>query len=203
MPGQPNFDLHFSAAKNSFSVTAHHDGKKAAHNKFEFPISPVTVAVDLANINPGSAVETRALIERIGAQLGETLFAGPILKSFQNAKQDNQPLTVRLRFDKSASALTLLPWEFLRYGDTYLAAANDYRLYRMPLGISEEPNLHPMPEKVRMLVVISSPLDLEENQRLMVEQEKEVLLRALDRAIARGQIEVDFEDEPSLENLQA
>ena len=203
MPELSTFDLHFSAAENSFSVTAHHDGKQVAHKQFEFPISPVNVAVDLANIKPGSSAETRALIERIGGQLGEALFTGPILESFQEAKQDNQPLTVRLRFDESSSALTLLPWEFLRYNDTYLAASHNYRLYRTPLGISEKPNLHPMPKKVRMLVVISSPLDLEEHERLMMEQEKEVLLRALDSAIAHGKIEVDFEDEPSLENLQA
>ena len=49
-----------------------------------------------------------------------------------------------------------------------------------------------------MLAFIASPLDLEEDNRLQVEREQEILLQATNTLAEHGQLTVDFEDEAKL-----
>ena len=56
---------------------------------------------------------------------------------------------------------------------------------------------------LKMLAVISSPLDLADNQRLQIEREQEILLQAVNTPAGRGRLQVDFEDEAKLDILES
>ena len=103
MNNHNTFDLHFKAKEEQFAVAVYRNGEKVTTHKISFPLSPVTVTVDLANIEPGKPRETRELIQKVGAQLSKAIFSGTVLKSFQTAQKNQKPLIIRLRFHSSAS----------------------------------------------------------------------------------------------------
>ena len=71
-----------------------------------------------------------------------------------------------------------LPWEFLHDGEDFLVTHTQTPISRLPLGMlrHEKP---PLQRILRMLVVISNPLDLPEYMVLNTEKEQEVILAAL------------------------
>lgn len=60
----------------------------------------------------------------------------------------------------------------------------------------------PQPGPLRILVMISSPDDLNYDKRLSYEEEEEIILKALSSLWVTGQVQVHFTEEGSLENLQ-
>jgi len=56
--------------------------------------------------------------------------------------------------------------------------------------------------KIKILFVISSPLDLKDHERLQIEKEQTLIHQAVDRAESANRIEITFEDEASLRNIQ-
>ncbi|MBI5663467.1 MAG: tetratricopeptide repeat protein [Nitrospirae bacterium] len=98
--------------------------------------------------------------------------------------------------------LLRIPWEFLFDGASFLSAYEGVTLSRSIKGVPSN-GRGKIRGVIKMLAVISSPLDLNDRERLQVEKEQMLLLQAVDRAYAENRIEIDFLDESSLRNIQA
>lgn len=71
-------------------------------------------------------------------------------------------------------------------------------LTRLPLDIQPQEDLSPLSLPINLLALLSSPLDLEDHERLAIEQEQEILLRAINSPVGQGRLKVVFEDESKL-----
>ncbi|MFC1544916.1 tetratricopeptide repeat protein [Gemmatimonadota bacterium] len=96
----------------------------------------------------------------------------------------------------------MLPWETLFDGEEFLAAGAKTSLSRLPLDIDPIADLPAVPAPVKMLVLVSSPLDLGENERLDMEQEQQIILQATDELVGQGLLHVEFEDEVNLKVIE-
>lgn len=110
---------------------------------------------------------------------------------WQQVKEDTQhPYHLHLVYKEKE--LLNLPWQ-LAVGERIYISKSTSRV-----GESEPP--HPGPLKV--LIMISSPEDLDIHHRLSYEEEEDVILRALGPLWQTGQVEVDFTEDGSLETLE-
>lgn len=69
-------------------------------------------------------------------------------------------------------------------------------------GVTSLPAYIPQPGPLRILVMISSPEDLNYNKRLSYEEEEQRILKALSSLLITGQVQVHFTEDGSLAGLQ-
>jgi len=84
-----------------------------------------------------------------------------------------------LRLAPQAAGLEALPWETLYDGDEFIAAGARTSPSRLPLDVQIQDDLPALPSPLKMLALMSGPLDLKENERLQIEKEQEILLQAV------------------------
>jgi tetratricopeptide (TPR) repeat protein len=138
-----------------------------------------------------------------GRKLYTILFTPELQRLWQDYKHQAAFLELCLRIDPAARGLETLPWETLFDGEEFLAAGVKTGLSRLPLEVKLRDRLDPVPAPCRMLAFISSPLDLKDTERLNLEAEQEMLLRAVNTPAGQGKLELVCEDEarlPILEN---
>jgi tetratricopeptide (TPR) repeat protein len=110
---------------------------------------------------------------------------------------------VTLNLQHADNRILNLPWLKAKVNDKELAAcANLFITKSLPGHYHHDQTapLHPAPLKV--LVMISSPEDLELKKRLSFEQEELLMLKAFEGLMQRGEVEIDFADDASLETLR-
>jgi len=117
------------------------------------------------------------------------------------ARADDMGLRLRVRVDEGAPELMNLPWEFLHDGEGFLVTRWETPFSRLPLGIARC-DKRPLERILRMLVVVSSPLDLPEQRVLNTEREQEVILAALDKLQRKGLLDIDFCEDAALDTIQ-
>jgi tetratricopeptide (TPR) repeat protein len=156
--------------------------------------------LDYDRRNPRGRLE---LLRAYGARLYEKLFASSdVRRVWQEYRERSSFLTLCLRIDDGAAGLEALPWETLHDGEGFIAGGATTEISRLPLCVEPQESLPALNSPLRLLSFASSPLDLKENERLNIEAEQEILLRAVNDPSGQGKLMVDFEDEARREILE-
>jgi tetratricopeptide (TPR) repeat protein len=156
--------------------------------------------LDYDRRNPRGRLE---LLQTYGGRLYEKLFASPdVRRVWREYRERSRFLTLCLRIGDDAAGLEALPWETLHDGEEFIAGGATTEITRLPLGVEQQGAPPELNFPLRLLSFASSPLDLKENERLNVEAEQEILLRAVNDPAGQGKLMVDFEDEARREILE-
>jgi hypothetical protein len=132
----------------------------------------------------------------LGGNVG-ALFAAEL----EEARRADMGVRLRVRVDEGAPELMNLPWEFLHDGEGFLVTRWETPVSRLPLGIARR-DKRPLERFLRMLVVVSSPLDLPAHRVLNTEREQEVILAALDKLQRKRLLDIDFCEDAALDTIQ-
>jgi tetratricopeptide (TPR) repeat protein len=146
-----------------------------------------------------------ARVERLrdfGARLHQQIFTSEIARIWSEHKQSHEFLVLCIRIDDDASELEAIAWETLFDGDEFIAAGARTTLSRLPLQVQPQAAPPAVPLPLKMLALVSSPLDLPDDARLQMEREQEILLEAINDPAGQGRLRADFEDEAKLEILE-
>jgi tetratricopeptide (TPR) repeat protein len=175
-----------------------------AATAFDWPVSFFTgyevEALDFDDKDPAARLERQ---RAFGGKLFQKLFSAEAQKQWHELKTRSDFLVACLRIASDAAKLEALPWETLFDGEEFIAAGAKTSVSRLPLDVAPRDALPAVPLPVRMLALVASPLDLKENQRLRIEEEQEILLRAINTPAGQGRLHADFEDEAKLEILES
>ncbi len=195
-------DAHIQpAGDHTYAVTLFQRGntQPLANSSFEFDLSAIAhYEIGRLEIDPKDPHGRMERIKHYGRQLYDKLFNPEIAKLWQEYKAKNDFLTLCLRLAPEAADLEALPWETLYDGDEFLAAGAKTGLSRLPLDIKIQEDLSALDLPLRMLGLLSSPLNLEDHERLQIEREQEILLQAVNSPVGQGKLLLEFEDEAKL-----
>ncbi len=175
-------------------------GAERAKHTFELQVNP-HILTTLEEKFGKDINETSQIIKDFGGDLYNTVFGGEISGYFKSLIQQKKDIRLRLVFSPEDGELLRLPWEFIYDGSNFLSGYERVTLTRSLDGLPSD-GKGAIKEKLRMLAVISSPLDLKDHERLQVEQEQMLIMEAVDRAHVANRIEIEFLDEASLPNIQ-
>ncbi len=198
-----NFNLHIEKInkKDTFKTVVKDEKKNIlAENTFRYHIDSFILST-LEDVIGENVQEKAKLIRDFGSELFNTVFSGVILGMYKKVKEQNKLLRIKLIFKKDEPELLQLPWEFMFDGKNFLSAYTGISLLRVIDGIPYK-QIEKIHGKIKILFVISSPLDLKDHERLQIEREQMLILQAVDRAVSANRIEITFEDEASLRNIQ-
>jgi tetratricopeptide (TPR) repeat protein len=137
-----------------------------------------------------------------GTKLYSIVFSPVIRQLWHDYKQKTTFLELCLRIAPEARRLEAMPWETLHDGEEYLAAGVKTSLSRLPLDIKILDWVDPVPAPCKMLAFLSCPLDLKDHERMDLEGEQEILLRAVNAPAGQGKIELVCEEEAKLPILE-
>jgi CHAT domain-containing protein len=196
-----NFNLHIEKAsgENSFVSSVRDENNTVlATNGFHYEnnASILTMLEDTMGANVKENVKH---IRKFGSSLFNSVFQGPVLDCFQSQRDDH--IRLRLYFQMEQSDLLRIPWEFMFDGRHFLAASPKMTLTRALQGLSCGKK-KPVGHKLRMLGVISNPLDLPGSHRLQTGKERLLIHQAFDSAYVSDRIEIDFLDKASIRNIR-
>ncbi|MFI1709315.1 CHAT domain-containing protein [Streptomyces griseoruber] len=141
------------------------------------------------------------LVQEVGQQLFDALFAGPVSGTYRAslgvARERQERLQIVLRLE--APELTLLPWETLfdSHAEAYVCR-HEPMVRHLPASFTPTPL--PVNPPLRILVVIASPRGL---PLLDAEAERERLERALATQVNSGRVELVWLTEAKWSSLQA
>ena len=121
-------------------------------------------------------------------------------KSINGVEHEFLVLCIRIADD--ANELEAIAWETLFDGEEFIAAGTKTTISRLPLDVQPQAALPAVPLPLKMLALVSSPLDLPDHSRLQMEREQEILLEAINDPAGQGRLRADFEDEAKLEILE-
>ena len=113
-----------------------------------------------------------------------------------------------MSFLSSASALPLMQMNWSPYLGKLCSTAKSFlqptrtTISRLPLDVQPQVATTAVPLPLKMLALVSSPLNLQDEQRLQIEREQEILLEAINDPAGQGRLRADFEDEAKLEILE-
>ncbi len=190
--------------EHQFIASALEAGKPVASNSFELRLDELRIMHHLLELE-NEAVNTKSRVtfhRDFGQELFKTVFAGELGDYFKKHLLGNgDGLRIGLQFDESASLLVKLPWEFLHDGEDFLVARRNTLLSRLPSS-QKRIKSPPIESVLRMLVIISSPVD-SNCAPLNTEKERDRILRAVDKLHASGKIVVDFTDIATIETIQS
>jgi len=120
------------------------------------------------------------------------------LQSFWQQVKTNPAKHHHLHLTHNDKELLNLPWQIAidtkQYPGIYISKG--------PTAISSGTDYHPQPGPLRILVMISSPEDLNYNKRLSYEEEEQIILKAVSSLWIANQVQVHFTEDGSLANLQ-
>jgi CHAT domain-containing protein len=198
-------DLRSSGDAQHHAALVAEQGQVLAENSFEYRLDAITILTELEQLDPqhGHPALRLERIQAFGANLYHKVFSPEMHAALQQAVRDADGLRLIVRLDGETGGLGQVPWEFLHDDNGFLAADEKLRLFRYPQQAKPQPLKPLTDEKLRILCLVSSPLDLADHERLAVEWEQERLLQVLDLPLSQGQVEIEFEDEATLPNLEA
>lgn len=141
-------------------------------------------------------------IKNYGMQLYNIIFSKDVEGIWRQYKKESDFLILCIRTAPECRGLEALAWETLWDGDVFIAAGEKTGLTRLPLDISPSGKQSLITDSIKMAAFISSPLDLEENGRLQMEEEQLLLLEAVNEPASKGNIELEIEDEAKIPILK-
>ncbi len=198
--GNPEIlDLHINPAAGdrfSLELVARGSSEPLARAEFDFPISSLTdFEIGNLDFDPRSPHGRLERLRAFGQRLYRKLFLPEVEAVWREWKTREGLPTLCIRIAPEAARLESLPWEALHDGEEFLAAGARTTLSRLPLDIAPHPDPEPIPFPLRMLALVSSPIDLSDQGRLQMEFEQEILLKATNDPAARQRLYLEFEDE--------
>jgi tetratricopeptide (TPR) repeat protein len=134
-------------------------------------------------------------IKTFGRKLYQKIFTEDVEKVWNEYKDKSDFLTLCVRISRDAERLEILPWETLFDGEEFIASGVKTSLSRLPLDIKPKTNFPDLSLPVKMLSLLSSPVDLKDHERLLIEEEQKILLCATNASSGEGKLLVEFEDE--------
>ena len=137
---------------------------------------------------------TPELFDGLRAAMRECLLQQP---GFQEVWKQAETTHHVVHLRHGDNELLNLPWRLAVEDRPYL-----HLLKGLPDGNSTEIFQPKIPLPLKILVMISSPEDLSESERLSYEEEESLVISAFEPLFAHGQVEIDFTDDGSLESLQ-
>ncbi len=200
-------DFHISQAKQGrfeLEIFARGSSQPLAKAPFEYDLSFMTdFEVSRLDIGKQEPEERLDQLQAFGSKLYQRLFVPQVKEVWQEYKERGDFLTLCLRSAPGAEKLEVLPWETLYDGNEFIAAGPRTSLIRLPLDIQPRQELPFLTLPLDMLALLSSPLDLLDHERLAIEKEQEILLRATNPASGQGRLKVVFEDEAKLPVIES
>lgn len=192
--------------KNNYGLEVFERGSSQplAQSSFDYDLSYLT-QFEINRLEP-DAKDPQGRMDRLkefGKKLYDRLFTPEIQKLWIDYAQKSDFLTLCIRLAAEAKDLEALPWETLYDGAEFIAAGARTSLSRLPLDVELQPDLEPVVPPLKMLAVLSSPLDLKENERLQIEREQEILLQAVNTPSGQGKLLLEFEDEAKLDFIES
>jgi tetratricopeptide (TPR) repeat protein len=205
-----DFDLVLSKRGTEEFVAYVPDGQgaRAAENTFHLVTDTLKMREDLKSLEEYS-LSSEALRDDLHLQFGQLLYrcvlggdTGALLaqRSADMAKREGR-LRLRVRVESNAPELMNLPWELLHDGNGFLVTRTGLPISRLPAGIERRAR-PPLDRTLRMLVVVSSPLDLPSHMILNTEKEQEMIIAALDKLQRNRLIDIDFCEDATLATIQ-
>jgi len=184
------------------------DGGRVAEHTFTLRTDTLKMREDLRRLEAYS-LHKELVKDDFHVQFGRKLYQAALggdvgarfAERLAGARSADMGLRLRLRVDEGAPELMNLPWEFMHDGEDFLVTDWETPVSRLPLGIVRR-DKQPLERTLRMLVVVSSPLDLPEQRVLNTEREQEVILAALDRLQRQGLLDLDFCEDAALDTIQ-
>ncbi|MCA1564762.1 MAG: tetratricopeptide repeat protein [Acidobacteria bacterium] len=198
-------DFHLTKQNEGFRLDVYprDSSQPLAAANFNFPRSFLT-GLELKHLDfdvkdpAGRVVRLRDF----GRRLHQQIFTPEVARVWSEHKQSNEFLVLCIRVAADANELEAIAWETLFDGEEFIVAGTKTTLTRLPLDVQPQATLPAVPLPLKMLALVSSPLDLQENSRLQMEREQEILLEAINDPAGQGRIRADFEDEAKLEILE-
>jgi tetratricopeptide (TPR) repeat protein len=205
-----DFDLVLSKTGTQEFVAYVPDGQggREAENSFRLVTDTLKMREDLKRIEEYS-ISSEPLRDDLHLQFGRMLYrnvlggqTGALLaQRWAKMAQQEGGLRLRVRVDASAPELIDLPWELLHDGEEFLVTRIGLPISRLPAGIERRVR-KPLDRTMRMLVVVSSPLDLPSHMILNTEKEQEMIIAALDKLQRKRLIDIDFCEDATLATIQ-
>jgi hypothetical protein len=196
-----NFNLHIGRKKKGDSLAAFvrdDEGNilAASDFRYSFDASILTTLED----SVGKNVHRNAgLIRRFGSVLFESVFQRAVLTCYQLLRRT--PVRIKLVLEGNDAELRRIPWEFLFDGEHFLSAAPGMTMTRVLEGTLRSRKKR-ITGGLKMLSIVSNPLDLPEYYHPRVEEERGFIRQALPPAYASGRMEMDFLDSASLLSIE-
>src|SRR6201988_3740805 len=201
-----NLDFHFLKTDDDFRLEVFRRDSSHRLVSTEIKVPSLLLSsfelrqLDFDDKQPEQRVER---LRAYGQRLYQAVFTPDVERLWQEQKQANEFLALCIRISPEANLLETIPWETLFDGEEYIAAGARTTLTRLPLDVAPQSNLEAVPLPIKMLALVSSPLDLTDNSRLQMEREQEILLEAINDPAGQGRLRVDFEDEAKLDVLES
>jgi CHAT domain-containing protein len=196
-----NFNLCIRRKKTGDSLVAivrDDAGNILAASEFRYPFdaSILTTIEDSVGKN---IHRNAALIRRFGNDLFDAVFKRAVLTCYQLLRR--APLRIKLDLERNDVELLRIPWEFMFDGEHFLSARPGMSMTRVVKGIRRRKKKN-ITGRLKMLTVISSPLDLPEYYHPRVEAERQIIRQALPRTYAPDRMEMDFLEKASIVNIE-
>ncbi len=194
-----NLCIERKTAEDSFTAVVRDDETNilaASEFRYRLDASVLTTLEDSVGKNIHRNAE---LIKGFGSRLFDAVFKGAVSACYQSLR--NADIRMKLRFEKNERELLRIPWEFLFDGEHFLSAGRSMTMTRVLEGAPCRKKKK-IEGRLKMLTVVSSPLDLPEVYHPHVEKERGIIRRALSFAHAPEMIEMDFLDKASIGNIR-
>ena len=171
----------------------------------DFPLSDKQITellLTTSEISQSKENPQSKLVE-LGQALYDSIFQKQLIsifkKTYNNASYGEKILRIRLLLDEGK--LMRLPWELMNDGREFIGLK--IPISRM-VPYSSRRHLPKLNYPLRILVIIASPLDLEQKGMWLLdfEQEQELILKGLESLIEQKKIEVDFIEDASFTNIK-
>ena len=198
-------DLH---SRNEFQHEASlvaEDGHILANHQFDY--YPDTLALfsetehfDLSRESPENPI---GFIEKFGQKLYQLVFSAKMHNVLQHRLHTAENAQLIIRCDATANKLNALAWETLHDNSTFLTLHNKMHIFRSFPSFKATQNSPIHDKKLRILCLLANPQRLDTQKRLAIEWEQEHLLQVLDPLLSAEQIEIDVEDEATLQHLES
>jgi tetratricopeptide (TPR) repeat protein len=146
------------------------------------------------------AAEDKELKE-LGSHFYEHLLPGAVSAAFEAVWRERKPL--QLHLELSEPKVQAVPWEYLAKDDDFLAHKPFFALSRHVEGAYNRFDEEKLALPLRLLVVVSSPLDLELESQLDADREVTLIRRGTKKLVDAGDLEIEVEDIVSLTQLEA
>ncbi|MDT5122877.1 MAG: hypothetical protein QOC96_2359 [Acidobacteriota bacterium] len=198
-------DFQFRKLNDGFQldVYSRDNSQPLATVNLKFPTSYLNGSelkrLDFDTKDPAGRVER---LREFGRKLHQQIFTPEVARIWSEHKRSNEFVVLCIRIETNANELEAIAWETLFDGEEFIAAGTKTTITRLPLDIQPQAALPAVPLPLKMLALVSSPLDLPDHSRLQMEREQEILLEAINDPAGQGRLRADFEDEAKLEILE-
>ena len=203
MPVQ-NLDLHLLKSNGHFQIELYNRGNSESLATAIIDLPPQFFSgLRQLDFDVRDPAQRFSRLRDFGFKLYQQLFQPEIERVWSEHKRASEFAVLCIRIAPNAEELEAIPWETLFDGEDFIAAGTKSTISRLPTNVSPQTEPSPVPLPIKILALVSSPLNLPDGSRLQVEREQEILLEAINDPAGQGRLRADFEDEAKLEVLES